>query len=221
VLLAVVSLVGASSAAGDPPSKVSSYYLGRADPRLCPSPMCGGVWIRLVNRPATPCAPAPRRECYVADLDLSRLRVSEGARGRLAGLVTGGRALARGTVVTGRVEGFPELATLAVSEVWTASSSPRKPEGAFQVLRDNGVRCITAPCFSIHAARLNEPTHSDVSGVRLGTTGATTTERRRALARIATSGLIAAGAIVREKNAGPAGDGLTFVATQFYVRASP
>src|SRR3990172_5347504 len=131
----------------------------------------GGGWIRLVNRPATPCAPAPRRECYVADLDLSRLRVSEEARGRLAGLVTGGRALARGTLVTGRVGGFPELATLAVSEVWTASSSPRKPEGAFQVLRDNGVRCITAPCFSIHAARLNEQTHSDVSGVRLGTTG--------------------------------------------------
>ena len=221
VLLAVVALVGAASAAGDPPSKVSSYYLGREDPRACPSPMCGGVWIRLVNRPTTPCAPAPRSECYVAELDLSGLPVSEEARGRLGGLVAAGRALARGTIVTGRVEGFPDLATLIVSDVWSASSSPRKPEGAFRILRDNGVRCITYPCFSIHAARLNERASTDVSGVRLSTTGAPAAERRKAMARIATSGLIAAGGIVRETQAGPAGTGSTVVATQFYVKASP
>ena len=183
--------------------------------------MCGGVWIRLVNRAETPCAGGARAECYVAELDLSTLRVSEETRARLGGLVSSGRALARGTVVTGRIEGFPDLATLVVSDVWTASSSPSKPVGVFRLLRDNGVRCIAAPCFSIHAARLNGPVHTNVSDVRLETTGAPAGERRKALGRIATSGLIAAGTIVSEPNAGPAGPGSTFVATQFYVKASP
>ena len=219
--LALLALMGASSAAGDPPSKVSSYYLGRADPRACPSPICGGVWIRLANRRTTPCAGAARTECYVAELDLAGLRISEETRGMLARLVAAGRALARGTIVTGQVEGFPDLATLVVSEVWSASSSPRKPEGDFRILRDNGVRCITYPCYSIHAARVNEPAHADISGVRLVETGAPVAERRRALARIATSGLIAAGRFVRDISAGPAGKGTSFVATQFYIRASP
>jgi hypothetical protein len=157
----------------------------------------------------------------VAELDLSALRVSGETRGRLSGLVATGRALARGTVVTGQIEGFPDLNTLVVSEVWTASSSPRKPEGTLRILRDNGVRCVTFPCYSIHAARLNEHAHTDVSGVQLTSTGAPAPERRKALAQIAARGLIAAGTIVRVPNAGPAGAGATFVATQFYLRASP
>jgi hypothetical protein len=220
-LLAVAALLAAgSSARSDTPRSVSSYYLARGDPRLCPSPMCGGLFVRLVNRTVTPCGDgAPQRECYVASPDLSTLPVPDERRSELAGLISEGQALARGTIVRGRVEGFPQLDTLVVSEVWPASSSPRKPVGIFRRVRDNGIRCITTPCFSIHAAALNSGRHVNVSRVGLAGTGATTAERNRALALIAKDGLIVAGRVVIVPRAGPAGAGRVLVASQFYIQA--
>jgi hypothetical protein len=221
LLAGAIALTGAAPATGDPPRSVSSYYLARADARLCPSPMCGGIWVRLVNKRVTTCGDGvARRECYAAQADLSRLRVDGKGRVLLQGLITEGRALARGKLVRGRVQGFPELDTLVVSEAWPASSSLNRVRGVFHRLRDNGVRCVTTPCFSIHAAELNSGRHSNVSNVNLASAGAPGWERRLALAEISRKGsLIAAGRIVRKPNAGPAGAARVFVATQFYVRA--
>src|SRR6266508_2290973 len=100
VAVAAVAIGQGSPAAGDPPAAVSSYYLGRGDPRACPSPICGGVWLHLVNKASTICMDGgvPRRECYVAEVDLTKLPVSGDTQARLAGLVAAGRALARGTL---------------------------------------------------------------------------------------------------------------------------
>ena len=176
--------------------------------------------MRLVNRKVTPCGGGAiaRSECYIANVDLSRMPISEQARGNLAGLVASGRALARGTIVTGRVDGFPELATLLVSEVWPASSSPRTPEGHFRLLGDNGVRCVTTPCFSIHAAVVNFGSHVNVSRVDLSGTGVPLPEKRCFSVHIGTDRLIAAGRIRPDPSAGPAGTGRVFIATQFYIR---
>jgi hypothetical protein len=217
--LAAVAFVGPTPAAGDPPARVSSYYLGRGDPRACPSPICGGIWIRLLNRDATPCAGAlpVRRECYVANLDLSALGLFE--HGSLADLVASGRAIARGKVVMGRVQGFPELATLLVSEVWPASSSKREATGRFWLLRDNGRRCVTTPCFSTHAALLNTSRHLNVSELDRGVLP----QRQRlcAFVWLQETGMMTAGRVVRVPHAGPAGAGRRLVATQFYVRKAP
>ena len=214
LVAAVAALGGAPRAEGDTPSSVSSYYIGRGDPRLCPSPMCGGVWVRLVNKTATSCGGQfTGRECYVAAVDVSQVRVSERLRARLAGLVGSGLALARGTIVRGRVPGFPELPTLVASEVWPASSAPGTPTGPFRVLRDNGVRCITAPCFSGR--------HTNLSGIDLSKLRTTHAERDHARDRIAAGELVAAGRIVREPDVGPAGAGRVLVATQFYVKVRP
>jgi hypothetical protein len=207
-------LAGGAPASGDPPRSVSSYYLARADARLCPSPMCGGIWVRLVNRSQTTCGDGSgQRECYAAEADLRGLRVAEKRRAELQRLLTEGRALARGKLVGGQVEGFPDLDVLVVSEVWTASSSPSRPRGVLHRLRDNGVRCVTTPCFSVHAARLNVGRHVDLSDVDLSRSGTPIAEQRRALAQLSDPGLIATGRV------GAEGRGRTFVASQFYVRA--
>lgn len=191
------------------------YVITRADPRLCPSPMCGGIWVQAVNTGSTTCGDGARKEaCYAASADLSRLRVNEKGRVLLQQAITQGRAVARGRLVRGLVEGFPDLDTLVVSEVWRASSSVNRARGVFHRLRDNGVRCVKAPCFSITAAVLNSSRSRTVSDVELSRTGTPAAERRRALARLAAPGLIAAGRIVRAQEGGRA-----FVATQFYVRA--
>ena len=221
-LAVVVALGGATRARGDTPGSVSSYYVGRGDPRACPSPRCGGVWVRLVNKAAPTCGDGvTERECYVAYPDFSELRLGTLKPVKLMALITEGRALARGAVVRGRVEGFADLDVLVVTEVWTASSSARAPTGVFRRLRDNGLRCITTPCFSIHAAALNSGAHVNLSRVDLAGTGAPPAERRRALARLATTGLMGAGRVVREPHAGPGGAGRSFAATQFYVKVAP
>jgi hypothetical protein len=220
VLLAIaISLVAAVPAAGDPPRSVSPYYLGRADPRLCPSPECGGVWVRLVNERATPCGGFTSRECYVASVDASRIRVSEILRTRLVGLVAGGAALARGKLVQGRVAGFPQLRTLVATEIWPASSAPGPSEGPVWKLRDNGIRCFAAPCFSIDAIRLNSGHRTTISGLDLSRTRTTLAERDHAREGITEGTVAVAGRIARVPNAGPAGTGRVLVASQFYVQA--
>jgi hypothetical protein len=222
LLALAVGLAGATPAASDPPRSVSSYYFARPDPRLCPSPICGGLWVRLVNKGATTCGDGARqRECYAASADLTPLHVDEKGRVLLGQRIAEGRALTRGKLVRGRIEGFPELDVLVVSEVWEASSSRRAPTGVFRRLRDNGIRCVTSPCFSIRAAALNTGRHVEISSVDLGTTGAPAGERRRALALIGKGHLIAAGRVVIDRNAGPAGDGRRLTASQFYVKVTP
>jgi hypothetical protein len=219
-LLATATLLAvAKPAASDPPASVSSFYTGRADPRLCPSPMCGGVWVKLANRPTTACGDGARREeCYAAEADLTRLPVDEKSRVLLRAAITEGRALARGTLVRGRVEGFPDLDALVVSEVWLASSSQSRALGVFHTLRDRGIRCVAAPCFSTHAAALNTGAHANVSAIDLSRTGAPAAERRNALQHLPHVGLITAGRFVADR-AGKKRAGRKLVATQFYVRA--
>jgi hypothetical protein len=215
VTATVLLVAGAPSAASGPTGPLAAYYLARADPRLCPSPMCGGIWLKLLNMPATVCGDGARQEeCYAASADLSRLRTDEKGRVQLQQLITEGRAVARGKLVRGLVEGFPELDTFVVSEVWTASSSPGRAQGVFRRLRDSGIRCVTTPCFSTNAAVLNTRRVEKISSVDLSRTGTPPAERRRALDGIAGRGLVAAGRILRR----PGGDH-AFVATQFYVRA--
>jgi hypothetical protein len=206
---------GVSPAQGGPASASPSYLLARADPRLCPSPMCGGIWVRAVNAGETVCGGDVRqKECYAAAADLSRIRVDAKGRELLQRAISEGRAVARGRLVRGRVAGFPELDTLLVSEVWTASSSQARAAGVFRRLRDNGIRCVKAPCFWIATTVLNSSRSLSASSIDLSRVGAAPAERRRALEQLSGPGLIAAGRMVRT-----ADRGRTFVATQFYVRA--
>jgi hypothetical protein len=215
LVTAALLLAGASSAATEPAAGLGSYYLAHADPRLCPSPMCGGIWVDRLNTSATICGDGARQaECYAASADLGPLRIDEKRRAQLQGMITEGRAVARGRLVRGLVEGFPELDTLVVSEAWTASSSLRRAAGTFRRLRDSGIRCVTTPCFSTNAAVLNTRRVEKISSVDLSRTGAPRHERRRALDDVAGPGLIAAGRVARRPDRGRA-----FVATQFYVRA--
>jgi hypothetical protein len=220
VLVAIALLPAAQAARADSPGAVSPYYLARADLRKCASPLCGGYWVRLVNRAATRCADGTLQpECYVAEADLTRLG-GDGHEAQRDDDLGRGRLLVRAAVVRGRVEGFPQLGTLVIREGWLASSSERPPAGRFRLLRDSGVRCVMEPCFSIHATVLNNGAHVNVSSVDLRPSGAPAGERRRARAALMRSGVIAAGRIVDIPDEGPAGDGRRFVATQFFLRVA-
>ena len=218
LLAAAVSQIGATTAAGGAEVRAPVHYLGRADLRLCPSPMCGGLWLKAVNHAPSTCRQPIGRECYVARLEFSDA-IDDRARQRLTTLVEQGRGLVLGFVTRGSVEGFRDLDVLRVVRVWQSSSGSRRPRGVFRRLRDNGVRCITTPCFSIRAPALNVGSEIDVSEVDLSATGAGAAERRWAHTLVATRELLAAGVVERKPNAVPGGAGRAFVASQIYVPA--
>ena len=201
----------------------ATYYRVRRDFRRCAYPMCGGLWVRRVNLATTRCADGTyAAECYVVTADYSRLLLSERSLPLFRDRVEGGQGLLRGYVTTTPINGSP-WGKLIATEGWQASSVEVEPTGTFRRLQDNGRRCITFPCFAVHAARLNQPYHVNVSEVDLAASGAPQAEADKGLDKLMTTaeGILAAGTLVTVPKAGPAGDGLRFKASQFYFKAGP
>ncbi len=208
-LIAVVGAIAvAVPAAGGPPLVGLTYYVVQPDPRLCPSPLCGGYWALLANRGRTRChdgALHPR--CYVA------MAVGEDRRPRSSGLPAG--ALVRAEIEPWSFEAFGELGVLVVADVW-APAGRAPASGGFYRLRDTGVRCIRAPCFSLRASKLNGSSRITVSDLDLGATRATQDELARAEAALSTkNGLFARGRIVAT-----AEGGRLFRATRVFLRVA-
>src|SRR5262245_19262930 len=88
-----------------------TVYRLRPDPRMCPSPACGGFWAARVNSSATTCvAGESRAACYVAAVGLQRFAADRQARVRLA--LPQGRALITGAIVPYLNGAFPGLGAL-------------------------------------------------------------------------------------------------------------
>jgi hypothetical protein len=198
-----------------------TYYRARHDYRRCAYPACGGFWVRRVNVSTTRCLDGTyASECYVTAIDYAPLAVSERALEPLKANID--KALLRGYLAPKSINGrtWPVFRT---TEGWNASSGTTEPTGIYRRLQDNGLRCITFPCFSIHAARLNQPYHTNVSGTDLRPSGAPEAEQEKAQDAIMSTrgGILAVGTLRSTPNAGPAGTGVNFVATQFYFKVVP
>jgi hypothetical protein len=180
-LLLVATFLATASAARQPPSGTAMFVV-RHDPRLCPSPLCGGYWVALANAARTRCQDGLRhRRCYVA--------VAVDARGRPVGDVPE-HALVRGAIDIGR----DDLGDLVVAAIY-APSGRAKVSGGYYRLRDTGIRCVRAPCFSYRATQVNGSTGTRKSGVDVAASNATATQLARANAALRTKdGLYARGA---------------------------
>jgi hypothetical protein len=182
-------------------------YAVRADPRLCPSPLCGGYWIALANGARTKCADGVRRpQCYVAravDAKRHRLDVSIPDPG-----------LVRADLEAWDFEGFGRLGVLAVAVVFTPAGTAPVSGGYYRVV-DTGVRCVREPCFSYRATQVNGSTRTTMSDVDLQAAEAAPAELARAEAALHTkNGLIARGRFARTS-----GGGIVFRALRLYLRA--
>jgi hypothetical protein len=203
---AVVGFAGGAAAQRD---AAPAYYLVRPDLRLCPSPICGGAWVRRVNHVATRCVDGSEaRECYVA----STTGVPEALWTARAGSV-----LVRGRIVAARIDGFPDLGRLAAVAAWRPAGK-REPRGTTFRVIDNGVRCVTSPCFSLTADTLETTRRRTLSDIDLAVVGATASDLRRAERAIAAGGLLVTGTVLTVPGAGPAGTGRTLRATQIWLR---
>jgi len=213
----VLALEGTFPAAGNslqqsvasvvsPPPVGASQYVVRLDPRLCPSPMCGGYWVALANHSRTRCSDgAMRPRCYVA-------RAVDENRHPLAARLPDA-ALVRADIEPWTFEGFGELGELVVADV--RAPTGQTLSGVFYKVRDLGVRCVRAPCFSMRASRLNSSFRVTVSELELGFALLTGEKRRLAEAALTSAkGLFLAGRIERARM-----EGRRLLAWRVYLKA--
>lgn len=170
MLLSATLLVGA---AHGEPSGSTAVYTVRVDPRLCPSPLCGGYWVALANGARTRCADGLRQpRCYAA-------RAVDARGNPLGGIPEG--ALARGTIGPGP-DDLGELVTRAVY----APAGTAPVSGGYYRVVDTRIRCVRAPCFSYRATQVNGSTRTMISGVDLAAARLTARSLARARAALRT-----------------------------------
>jgi hypothetical protein len=190
----------------------------RPDTRLCPSPICGGWWVRRVNRDDTVCGDGGTAfQCYAASIDFSELKLTEERRLALEQALSTGTTLVRGRLVRRPASQPPlkELDTFVATEIWLRSGQERT-QGLVYRVEDNGLRCVRAPCFSLHASVLNTTQHRNVSTLALAPSEASQTAIRRARAALDDVGVMVAGRVVAGR---PAGD-RTLRAAAFWLRSA-
>jgi hypothetical protein len=218
VAAAAIAAAVAGAAGAHSPAGTATYYRITPDPRACPSPICGGWWVRRVNRDDTVCgdgAAAP--QCYAASIDLSELELTEQRRLTLEQAVSTGTTLVRGRLVRKPTSQPPlkELDTFVATEVWLRAGAAATPGVVYRV-EDNGIRCVRAPCFWLHVSVLNTTRHRNASTVALAPSKASPTSIRRALAALDDTGVMVEGRVVAGE---PRGD-RTLRATAFWLRAA-
>lgn len=203
-ILAVAIGLFAGSAPSQP-SAGTALYTVRVDPRLCPSPLCGGYWVTLANGARTRCADGTVRDrCYVA-------RAVDESRHVLETSIPD-EALVRGRL-DAAFEGGSTLGVLVVTTVYAPAGMAPVSGGYYRIV-DTGVRCIRAPCFSLRATQVNGSTRTPLSGIDLSAAKATMGEVARAESALRSkSGLLARGRFIRS-----ADGGRVFTATRLFLR---
>ena len=194
LLVAVAAaFVAALPTQAGPPSVGSAQYVVRPDPRLCPSPRCGGYWVALANSERTRCVDgALRPRCYVAR--------AEGEHGQALPSAIPDGALVRGTLEPWTLDGFGQLAVLVAAEV-RAPVGQKTTAPIFRV-HDTGIRCVRAPCYFLRVRRLGSAAVT-ASELDLDSVGLGPEQRRRAEAALRTkNGLFLAGRLERAADGG-------------------
>jgi hypothetical protein len=195
----------------------SYYIVTRIDPRMCPSPICGGVYVKRVNKLRTTCADgSTASECYAPILDWSALRLTPDETTAVDAEFRGQRILARGKLQKVDTP-FGPLAGLVATDAWRGVTGT-DPIGVFFGIRPSGIVCITYPCPELLALRLNQyRRHLELHSLDLTASGADASQLDLAnTALYQGAGLLVAG--TRQQISGPAGRGLEIAAREFYTK---
>jgi hypothetical protein len=165
--------------------------------------------VRRVNHATTVCADGGRhRECYAATVS--------GVPEKLWS-ARGGSVLVRGRLTDARIDGFPGLAALRAVAAWRPAGTGA-PRGRTFRVRDNGVRCVAAPCFSLTATALEGGGTRTLSELDLARAGLSAGDLRRTERAVSGDGALVTGTVVTVPDAGPAGSGRSLRATQAWLR---
>lgn len=153
------------------PEGTYTYFEVWTDMRECVAPLCGGFYLDRLNRSTTICHNGANRvACYVPELDWSQSELSPAAQAVLreasdrGAMSYGAIALVRGRFASKVYPGYGNMGRFIVTEAWVAANDSVS-EGVFVKARDNGLRCIQAPCPSVTEKALNSSRSANIHGL--------------------------------------------------------
>jgi hypothetical protein len=186
------------------------YFTSRPDLRKCVSPLCGGLFVKQVNKNKTRCADGSlQNECYVAEVDWSAISSDP--------IDANDNLLLQGTIASKTFDNFGNLGIFKAQAAYTpVVDKVLKNNNTFVGLENNGIVCITTPCFSVDEHVLNSSKIRPISSINLENVGATQAQVTAAYDMMAQEGVLLAAGVNRQEQ-GVAGLGLTFTARQFYL----
>jgi hypothetical protein len=190
------------------------FFAADPDLRACSfDARCGGFFVSRPNRASTICGRGSQAaRCYVDSLDWSGTALPDSvARGYEEALRNGEKLILKGTIAPHPADAG---SVFAVTEVWLPRSATGVNEGVAVLVKDNGVRCITAPCPSLTEFRVNSNRFADITDLDLAASGAD----ERAL-EIGSSALYDDGVLVFGDRYYPTKGAKGRAANQFYTRA--
>lgn len=165
------------------------------DNRACSldaGPECGtGFFVSRANRSTMRCGfTVPQSQCKIHEIDWSGTAMPASVAKSYEDDVRAGKPL----LVRGELVPAPDDSGvhLAVTEIWVASS-PEWVDGVFTLVKDNGIRCITAPCPSLTERRLNSNLSANISGLDFASAGVDKETVERAYGQLYSEGLIVVG----------------------------
>ena len=190
------------------------YYIARRDFRKCIYPLCGGIFVKSVNERLTQCADGSlSSECYVASANWEKLGFDPFDFSADPYFLA--RILLKGKINSHIYRNFGELGEFFATEAYRPATN-NLAEGTFAALENNGIVCVTSPCFSIDENVLNKDVKHVISGFDLNPAGASEKDLSIAYSLFANnSPLIVSG--YNKKQQALNGIGVLFVANQFYL----
>lgn len=197
------------------------YRVTRPDPRLCPSPICGGVYVERVNRRFARCADGRRDfECHAAIVDFSALGLSPAEEVAARSDFFGRRMLVRGELESVDLGFGIDVPTLLVQDAWRGVTESQSDYGRYLGLFSSGIVCITHPCPSFVGFKLNGRHVGWLHEIDFDHTGATPAQLEQGLSALYEApGLIGFGMLHTIR--GPAGFGKELRMTEFYLPVVP
>lgn len=195
----------------------SEVFTARPDYRKCAAPLCGGYFVKLVNKKLTQCADGSlKQECYVASVVYGDGPINAGVHSfaNKTPLLLIGAIVPKADTTTG------VLGVFRAKDAYR-SATQNTATGNFYGVTNNDIMCITTPCFSYDEQLLNtENRITKLSDVNLEMSGASPDDINWAQQLLANgSPLYATGK--NQKYQGFAGIGVRLVAQQFYLPIKP
>lgn len=193
------------------PPVEAAYFTARPDFRKCVSPLCGGYFVKAVNVGATRCADGTlQKECYVKEI-----RTRGGVASHASSFSNQTPLFVVGEIVPEASKPFGTLGVFNAKFV-QYSATDKTAAGRFYGVSNNGIMCITTPCFSYDEDVLNTKKESTLSRINFDKSGAS--ERDIEVARrLMAAGETVYASGVNKKYRGFAGTGVELVVNQFYL----
>jgi hypothetical protein len=201
---------------GDAATGAHGFLLVSPDTRQCSLDAggdCGtGFFVSTPNRSTMRCGfTLPMAQCKVHEIDWSGTAMPDSvAKGYENDLRSGAPLLVRGELVPAPDDSGVHL---AVREIWVASS-PEWAEGVFTFVKDNGLRCIKAPCPSMTEQKLNSNLSAQISELDLQVSGASDELIDSAYRQLYGDGLVVVGYRYYDRDGGKAR-----TANKFFTKA--